>query len=99
MENMDLRVKELIIKLENEIKNVESPFLPGQINQIIPFLKFILKNNVVEKDKVEYVSKKISTIRHFAVDSWPFDNIISVELMEITEVYSKLIERKGKRIK
>jgi len=86
MGNMDLKVKELIIKLENEIKNIESPFLPGQINQIIPFLKFILKNNVVEKDKVEYVSKKISTIRHFAGDSWPFDNMF-LELIQIKEYY------------
>ena len=94
---MDLKIEKIIVELKNEMKKTDSPFLPGQINEILPFLYYIQNNTFIKNEDIEFVAEKLSAIGHFSVDSWPFDNEIAIELNEITEVYGKLIKNKLKR--
>ena len=83
---MDLKIEKIIDELKNEMKNAD-----------LPFLYYILNNNFIKNEDIEFVAEKLSTIEHFSVNSWQFDNEIAIELNEITEVYGKLIKNKLKR--
>jgi hypothetical protein len=92
MDIFDKKIQSIIKNLETEKQNNFSPFLPKQIDDIIIFLNFILKNISIGEKNLVYIFDEIKKINYWATDSWPFENKIVIELMEIIETYEKLIK-------
>ena len=86
------KIQQLINNLESEKQNVNSPFLPLQLEDIIALLNLI-KNKQIDK-YTENILNEIGKIKYWATDTWHFDNKIAIELIEVVESYEKLLIKK-----